>query len=274
MAMNKILFPVDFSDRCAGAARYLEVLAGRSQAEIMLLHVVDTGTHWYPADAQPVLQKRLDEFLVGELQYFTTHRVCEIGDPAHKIAEKARGWKPDLIMMPTHGVGPYRRFLLGSVAAKVLHDVDCPVWTGVHSEQAPPLEDIHIRKVLCAIDLGLRSRAVLDWAASLATEYGASLGIVHAIPSIEPPPGVTPKDLMVPLTRQADAQIRDLQAEAGTRAPVPVMSGEPSKIVACGAKNFEADLLVIGRHSGGVLNFLRHNAYAILRESPCPVISI
>jgi len=40
-------------------------------------------------------------------------------------------------MMPTHGLGGFRRFLLGSVTAKVLHDADCPVWTGVHLERAP-----------------------------------------------------------------------------------------------------------------------------------------
>jgi nucleotide-binding universal stress UspA family protein len=41
------------------------------------------------------------------------------------------------------------------------------------------------------------------------------------------------------------------------------------------AHQFEADLLVIGRHGGaGFEAHLRQNAYAILRESPCPVISI
>ena len=34
-------------------------------------------------------------------------------------------------MMPTHGCGPLRRFLLGSVTAKVLHDVSTAVWTGL-----------------------------------------------------------------------------------------------------------------------------------------------
>jgi len=33
-------------------------------------------------------------------------------------------------MLPTHGRTPLRRFLLGSVTAKVLHDRTVPVWTG------------------------------------------------------------------------------------------------------------------------------------------------
>ena len=46
-----------------------------------------------------------------------------------KSRETARDEKVDLIVMSTHGHGVLYRFLLGSVAAKVLHDSDCPVWT-------------------------------------------------------------------------------------------------------------------------------------------------
>jgi nucleotide-binding universal stress UspA family protein len=41
--------------------------------------------------------------------------------------------------LPTHGLGAFRRSLIGSITAKVLHDAECPVWTGVHLAQAPPL---------------------------------------------------------------------------------------------------------------------------------------
>ena len=36
--------------------------------------------------------------------------------------------------MPTHGLGKLRRFILGSVTAKVLHDLEAPVLTGAHVE--------------------------------------------------------------------------------------------------------------------------------------------
>ena len=39
--LSKILLPVDFSERCLGAARYAASLASRFQAEIALLHVVE-----------------------------------------------------------------------------------------------------------------------------------------------------------------------------------------------------------------------------------------
>jgi hypothetical protein len=40
-----------------------------------------------------------------------------------------------MILMPTHGYGPFRQMLLGSVTAKVLHDSKCPVLTEPISSQ-------------------------------------------------------------------------------------------------------------------------------------------
>src|SRR4051812_35255270 len=49
--------------------------------------------------------------------------VAETGDAARAIAECVGARQIDLVMMPTHGYGMFRRALLGSVTTKVLHDV-------------------------------------------------------------------------------------------------------------------------------------------------------
>jgi nucleotide-binding universal stress UspA family protein len=269
---------VDFSDSCIGAARYVEALAGRFEAEIMLLHVVGMGEHNLAEDLLPQRQAQLDAFLADELKYFTTQRLCVTGDdPETEIVGAARYWGPDLVTMPTHGLGAFRRLLLGSITAKVLHDLDCPVWTGVHSEAAPLLENIHCRRILCAIDLTEHSQRVLQWAAWLAGKCHASLRIVHA--TAELPAAFNSinleKDLAQSVTEQEKSQIQILQTAAGTAGQVFIESGDPAEVVACAARNFDADLLVIGRHGEtGIAGYLRQSAYSILRDSPCPVISI
>ena len=272
--INKILFPVDFSPGSVNVARYVEAFAGRFQAEIMLLHVVGPGAGELvlPEELLPMRQARLNAFLNGELKYFSTERICVTGDePAPEIVAAAERWRPDLVMMPTHGLGVFQRFIFGSVAATLLRDLDCPVWTSVHSEVALPLEDIHCRRILCALDLTGRSQSVLAWAASLAREYDAVLGIVHATPGL--PPAITAisfeEDLARSVSQHARQEIEDLQQTAGTAARVLIGSGDPATVIAAAAKDFAADLLVIGRHEGGP-----EDAYAILRDSPCPVISI
>ncbi len=81
------------------------------------------------------------------------------------------------------------------------------------------------------------------------------------------------------LAAEAKRKILELEPEGCVRGPVMIDSGDPAKVVACAAKEFHADLLVIGRHGGihdgsGEEGYLRHNAYAVIRGAPCPVISI
>jgi nucleotide-binding universal stress UspA family protein len=275
--VKRILFPVDFSDSCKGAARYLEAFAGQFEAEILMLHAVAMTERTLPEELLPVRQAELDAFLEDELKYFTTQRVCVAGEAESVIAESADFWKPDLVMMATHGLGFFRRHLLGSVVAKALHDLKCPVWTDVHGENAPPLEDIHCRRILCAVDLGDRSRCVLEWAAWLAGEYQAGLGIVHATTPMDAATSgwTSGEEFEQHVAEAAKERISALQAEVGADARVFIDPGNPAGVIAAAATDFAADLLVIGRHDqSGIAGLLLQNAFAILRESPCPVISI
>ena len=278
--IKKILFPVDFSGSCRGAARYVEAIAGQFEAEIMLFHAVVRGEHTMAEELLPGRKQQLDKFLAEELKVFTTHLVCETTeDPPTAIADAARSWNADLVMMPTHGLGYFRRQLIGSATAKTLHDLTCPVWTSVHAESAPVLEEIHCRKILCSLDSTENGRKVLEWAAWLAGQYQASLGIVHATGAADAP-GSAGWYLGEELTRRVSAQAREwidaLQVEAGTSVQTLIRPGSPPKVVASAAEEFGADLLVMGRHGSGegIAGHLFQNAYSILCESPCPVISI
>jgi len=275
-AIQKILFPVDFSDSCLAAARHVEAIAGHFEAEILLLHIVGMREHTLAEELLPRRKAQLASYLADELKYFTTHRVCEAAeDAAAVIADAAWRWQPDLVMMPTHGLGAFRRFLLGSVTAKILHDLQCPVWTSAHLETVPQLEEIHCRKVLCALDLGERSRAILDWAAWIAREFDASLGIVHAAADLPVAHyGWAREGEYAQRVSEDIAQRIDLlQKDAGTSAEVFVDGGDAARVATQAARNYGADLMIIGRH-GGAGEYLRQNAYAILCDSPCPVISI
>jgi nucleotide-binding universal stress UspA family protein len=276
-SIKKILFPVDFSHSCVATARYVECFAGRFEAEVMMLHVVGMGEHNLAAELLPGRQAELDAFLTDEFKYFPPQRICVTGDPATEILKAAFNWRPDLVMMPTHGLGAFRRLLLGSVTAKALHDLGCPVWTGAHLEVTPLLEEIHLRRILCALDLRERSGWVLEWAAWLAGQCQATLGIVNVsapLPS-EYYGWDLEKEFEDSVAAEAEKEIEKLQAKAGSSGQVIVTPGYPATVIAKTVRDFGADLLVMGRHSAtGIAGYLRHSAYAILRDSPCPVISI
>ena len=260
--LKRILFPVDFSDRCRGAAAYVEALAGRFDAELILLHVVEATYNAALEDLGEVREEKLDEFLGADLKYLRVKHFIEHGEAAHKIVEYASKHRVDLIMIPTRGMGIYRRLILGSTSAKVLHDADCPVWTGVHLENAPALDTVTCKRIVCALDLKQASARVLQWANSLAEEYQAELALVHATPDAE---GRSP----------ARAELEKLQKQIGSKAAMQVTSGDAPRVVTELAQELGADLLVIGRKaSPGILGRLEMTAYAIIRQSPCPVVSV
>lgn len=71
----------------------------------------------------------------------------------------------DVIMMPTHGHGPFRRLTLGSVTARILHSATCPVWTGVHTDQMWSHTGAGRHRFLCAVDADQRGRPVAEMGA-------------------------------------------------------------------------------------------------------------
>jgi len=274
--ITRILFPVDFSDSCRGAARYVEVFAGRFDAEVTFIHSVAMGERVLAEELLPGRAEQLEKYLAEDFKHFNVRRVCRIGEPVETIVEEASTWQPDLVMMPTHGVGYFRRHLLGSVTAKLLHDLTCPVWTSVHAEAAPRLEDIHCRRVLCAVDLGDTSEAVLKWAAWLAGRFDAKLALAHAASDISGSVEAWPvaDELRRAVMETTKKRLAQLQAAAGSNAELFVESGVPSTVISESAKRFGADLIVIGRHSGAGLAKLFNAAYSIFTDSPCPVISV
>lgn len=274
---KKILFPVDFSDRCTSAARMVETFTGHFQAELTLLRVVEPlAYNDVPVDSSAIEEERLAGYMVDELKQFEVRRVLLDGDPAARILEYAHEQSSDLVMLPTHGYGAFRRLILGSVTAKVLHGAECPVWTGVHMESLPRLEDISFRKILCAIDLGTQSCPTASWAKQLAAEFGAELQIVHAVPEAgQVPTEYSRESRSEELIAQATEQVRAVQQCTSANAKIFVVGDEVAPAVCETAAREKSDLLVIGRSvAGGVLGRLRENAYSIIRQSPCPVISV
>src|ERR1700680_3568518 len=224
---RKILFPVDFSDRCAEAGRMVETFAGHFQAQLTLLYVLEPFTYNdIPVDATAASERRLAEYLAEELKQLDVRRIMLEGDPTTQITEYACANDVDLIMLPTHGYERFRRMIIGSVTSNILRDAICPVWTGVHMEQVPKLEDIAFRKIVCAIDLGTQSCLTLHWASRFASELRADLEIVHVIPG--PGEHLT---FQQDSTEEAIGKVQALQASVGCGGHISVIADEvPSAV--------------------------------------------
>ena len=279
-SLAKILIPIDFSDRCLGATRYAIPLVERFHSELTLVHVVSPIDDLSPEATRlneshrQKARKMLDDFLCAALNHLNTRRILREGDPAEIIVDQARQDKSDMIMMPTHGYGPFRRMLLGSVTAKVLHDAPCPVWTGVHLAQGPPVEWLTPKQVLCALDLGPASDAVLRWANGRAAAFHSELTILHVEPRLDSPgEEFYAHEWRRHLMAQAGEAVAQLQSREGTHAQIILEPGDVAEGAARIVRKLSADLLVIGRGESPDARLGTH-AYDIIRKSPCPVVSI
>ena len=65
--------------------RYVEAFPARFETEITLLHAVGMGAHNLAEELLPQRHAQLDAFLVDELKYSTTQRLCVTGDPSSEI---------------------------------------------------------------------------------------------------------------------------------------------------------------------------------------------
>ena len=290
LSIQRILVPVVLADTSRHVVHQAAWLARRLRAEIILLHVVTPlsypaglleGGHEITArDLHAHIVQRaqedLDQALQPELEGIAVTRVLLRGDPAHEIVKMARDRNVDLIMMSTHGYGSFYRFLLGSVTAKVLHEIQCPVWTGAHLEEAPARE-FSIRRVLCSVELNAHSRHTVSLAAEMATAVNATLTLVHITGSVEIyGPGGSHVDpgWKEKLVGFAAEEIAKLQLDAGTKAEVIIDSGNVGELLNRAAEQTQADVLVIGHIPGRSHLGDNGNGYGIIRASQIPVLSV
>ncbi|MGB6946274.1 MAG: universal stress protein [Bryobacteraceae bacterium] len=282
--IQHILFPFDFSAAGTAAIPYVRALANQLHARVSILSVVPPA--WVsppglippPAGSDPMalqkaLQEQLDKLAIYGLES-PPARVTALGDPAEKIAEFTRDNRVDLVMLPTHGHGLFRRLLLGSVTSKVLHDVHCPAWTAAHAEKQHTKE-VPL-KILCALDGSAKSLALAQWAADFSHQMGAGLQLLHVVRTISDWLSLeSEQTLQEELRAEARSRIEANLKSGGLDLPLRIAVGEIVTTIIEEARQEGADLIVLGRGAmHETLGRLRTHAHGIIQRSPCPVLSV
>lgn len=140
--IKRILFPTDFSDYSATATIYACDLATKYDAELHVLHTLETHLSSTPsfgmgldlpryvkesrAAAEKALTSVLDPQWSGSRA--VVHAVVE-GSPKVEIVRYARTHEIGLIVLSTHGRSGLAHVIMGSVAESVVRTAPCPVLT-------------------------------------------------------------------------------------------------------------------------------------------------
>jgi nucleotide-binding universal stress UspA family protein len=286
LPFRKIVFPVDYSVPCQAVIPYVQEMASRFSAELTAIHAYAPLAPIADGEvliSDPDLQAKVHAMEDARLRQFvgqvfpgqTVECFAQLGEPGSVIDKLAQEQRADLVMLATRGHGPVRRFLLGSVTAKVLHDVSCAVWTGAGATLPDHAVRIPCQSIVCALDESNEAEAVLRAAASIASAYRAQLWILHVVPTPPAYPDVDLEAHTKQLTLASQVRLRELKAKLGVDAPHTVIDALLADGIHQEVVRRKADLLVTGRgRSIGTFSRLWSHLYSIIRDSPCPVLSI
>jgi nucleotide-binding universal stress UspA family protein len=283
LPFRKIIFPVDYSDANRALVPFVKHAVQHFSAQLTLVHAYGPeGLSFVDLPiASPDLPKQVREFEQLRLRDFAQEafpgvqaecfaELGEAGTVIHSVLQRQGG---DVIMLPTHGRGPIRRLMLGSVTTKILHDVGCAVWTATAGALATVKPGY--KSVVCAVDDSQEALSVIKAGAALASSYNAKLAVVHVL-------GLPPMSMEIDyasirndLQAAAEQKLRERIANMQVDAAHAVIEGNIANALHDWASTQQADLLVVGRgHAQDGLSRVWSNLYSIVRESPCPVLSI
>jgi len=140
--LQKILLPTDFSTYSAAATKYACELATKFDAELNLLHTLETHLASTPNFGLGLdLPKYVSESKAGaekslagvlDPAWSAGRRVVTAlieGSPKAEIIAYARKHDIDLIVLATHGRSGLAHVLMGSVAESIVRTAPCSVLT-------------------------------------------------------------------------------------------------------------------------------------------------
>ena len=142
----RVLFATDGAKQSDSAVDAFEKLALNDGDEIKVLSVIDVGvpvaadiyggylpdTTELEKTAKENAEKVLDQTaerlrtIVGNKKIDITTEIL-FGSPESRIVETADEWKPDLVVVGSHGYSGWERLLIGSVSDSVVHHAPCSV---------------------------------------------------------------------------------------------------------------------------------------------------
>jgi nucleotide-binding universal stress UspA family protein len=299
ITMSRVLCATDFSEGSRHAFDYAVAMAKWYRATLTVLHVHRLTMPVYaatpmamPVGMPPIL---LTPAETAQLEQNLTSFVASASAPglrvetlldqdydvAGAVLARAESVAADLLVLGTHGRSGFERFVLGSVAEKVLRRAAVPVLT-VPPRAGAPGRPISMRpRILCAVDFSRSSFRSLDYAASLAAETDGVLVVLHVVevppesPDLALPDLAAYREARLEEGRLALARTVGALAEAWKVVPL-VLAGPPHRVILQTAAEQNADLIVMGIQGRSAVErgLFGWTAERVVREATCPVLTL
>jgi nucleotide-binding universal stress UspA family protein len=298
---DRILIPLDGSRRAELILGQVAKVLRRKDSEVILLRVVDIPdvSRFEPARRAAYGSVRGREraqaheyihALAGRLagQGVRARGLIAEGSAAATILEQAAREEATLVAMTTHGRTGLARWLVGSVAEKIVRSSPIPVLL-VRSFRPTPLgdlqpatpEELPFRKILVPTDGSPAAEAALGPAARLAQLFDSKVVVLHAEPPVViPGQGEMGIPQVFPATPSEEDPVTDRVAERfrvlGLAASRRTVIGDAAGVILDRSHYEGVDLIAMATHgrSGFSRWVLGSVAERVLRHAGVPLLLV
>lgn len=181
--MNKIIVPVDFSEHSEYALYTAALLAKKSNAEILVVHMLELSEAlinkseatqqveaiYYMRLAEQRFETFLDKDYLEGLTVTPVIKHFKVFSELPELAEDA-----DLIIMGSHGISGAEEFFMGSNTEKVIRTSDVPVL--VIKEK---VENINLGTVVFATNLKEENVSAFNRAQKMVNSIGGKVQLLY-----------------------------------------------------------------------------------------------
>ncbi len=265
---ERILLALDGSPESEEALPTAFNLARHSQAEVLLVRAQQLPPASFPARLYPWEQQQAEEYLARQANREEASGVKTGGHfltgapPAEALLQATRDLACDLVVLTSRGRGGIHRWLLGSVAAKVIRGAHCPVLVVPRALDPKP----GFGKILVALDGSELSSWALPAAAHLARQSQGEVVLMTAC--------LPPLSHECPVAEKARQQL-DLASQELVQQNLPCRSrivfGNPAEVILDQAVAERSDLLVLASHGRDPRErfWLGSVAEKVMHHAPC-----
>ncbi len=269
MAIKNILVPLDGSQLSETVLPMAALLAQQNHARLILFHVIELnppdtihGEHHLTNDQEATAYLvRVSQSLAPGLEVDLHVHTRAEKDVAESIVAHSNEMKVDLIAMCAHGQSGLQKRIFGNIAQEVLNQGDVPVLL-LSPEKELKTETCSCQCILVPLDGDPDHEAGLEMAVELSQTCHARLHLVMVIHELSTLPGEQAASAV--LLPTATSALLELDCEEGEmylagligkllekhiKVTGEVQRGEPARQIALAAREFQADMIVLGTHS-------------------------
>jgi nucleotide-binding universal stress UspA family protein len=188
---TRLLLPLDGSKTAEQVLPWTLTFANRFKLPVELLAVVDTGTMLTSVDRARHFDKLVEqgardskaylERISGRFIGIKVRRSVELGNAADLIIKKAGANKSNLIAMTTHGHSGLNRWLLGSVAEKVLRATTNPLLLVRAGHHGKADGEASFKSIIVPLDGSELAEAALPMAGRIAKKFDLEVYLMRIV---------------------------------------------------------------------------------------------